>query len=224
MIKLQSKLMGIFHGHHWAIALLVTFIFGCSESKKSLPYLGQKSIETKVVDGKSVTDTVYHTIPDFEFINQDSVVTTQKDVANKIYVADFFFTTCPTICPKMKTQMLRIYEKYKNNPHFMILSHTIDPRHDTPSVLKEFKKNLGIEGNQWQMVTGDKMKIYELGQKSYMVTATDDPTQPGGIVHSGAFILVDKNRNIRGLYDGTVPEKVDQLMNDIDLLLKEQYQ
>jgi protein SCO1/2 len=151
------------------------------------------------------------------------VVFTQKDVEGKIYVADFFFTTCPTICPKMKTQMLRVFEKYKDNPHFMILSHTIDPRHDTPSVLKEFGQNLGLDSKKWQMVTGDKMKIYELGQKSYMVTATDDPTQPGGIVHSGAFILVDKDRHIRGIYDGTVPEKVDNLIKDIEVLLAEQY-
>jgi protein SCO1/2 len=187
------------------------------------PYLGQKSVETRVENGKSITDSVYHTIPDFSFINQDSVVFTQKDIEGKIYVADFFFTTCPTICPKMKTQMLRVFEKYKDNPHFMILSHTIDPRHDTPSVLKEFGQNLGLDSKKWQMVTGDKMKIYELGQKSYMVTATDDPTQPGGIVHSGAFILVDKDRHIRGIYDGTVPEKVDNLIKDIKVLLAEQY-
>ena len=202
------------------IALLA---WSCSDSSKKLPYLGQKSVETRVESGKSITDSVYHTIPDFSFINQDSVVFTQKDVEGKIYVADFFFTTCPTICPKMKTQMLRVFEKYKDNPHFMILSHTIDPRHDTPSVLKEFGKNLGLDPKKWQMVTGDKMKIYELGQKSYMVTATDDPTQPGGIVHSGAFILVDKDRHIRGIYDGTVPEKVDNLIKDIEVLLTEQY-
>ena len=132
-----------------------------------------------------------------------------------------FRSTCPTICPKMKTQMLRIFKKFKDNPKVAILSHTIDPRHDTPAVLKEFSKNLGIQNSMWTMVTGDKAKIYEIGQKSYMVSATDDPTQPGGIVHSGAFILVDKNRHIRGIYDGTEPEKVDKLMADMEVLLSE---
>ena len=201
--------------------LLITIYCSCSDSKEKLPILGNREAITKTVNGKQITDTLYHQIPDFEFISQDSVKVTQKDFTGKIYVADFFFTTCPTICPKMKTQMLRIFKKFKDNPKVAILSHTIDPRHDTPSVLKEFSKNLGIQNSMWSMVTGDKAKIYEIGQKSYMVSATDDPTQPGGIVHSGAFILVDKNRHIRGIYDGTEPDKVDKLMADMDLLLSE---
>lgn len=198
-----------------------SLLIACNNSKEKLPILGNREAVTKIVNGKQITDTLYHQIPDFEFISQDSVKITQKDFVGKIYVADFFFTTCPTICPKMKTQMLRIFKKFKDNPQVAILSHTIDPRHDTPSVLKEFSKNLGIQNSMWQMVTGDKTKIYEIGQKSYMVSATDDPKQPGGIVHSGAFILVDKNRHIRGIYDGTEPEKVDKLMADIEILLKE---
>lgn len=201
--------------------LLITVYCSCSDSKEKLPILGNREAITKTVNGKQITDTLYHQIPDFEFINQDSVKITQKDFVGKIYVADFFFTTCPTICPKMKTQMLRIFKKFKDNPKVAILSHTIDPRHDTPSVLKEFSKNLGIQNSMWQMVTGDKAKIYEIGQKSYMVSATDDPTQPGGIVHSGAFILVDKNHHIRGIYDGTEPERVDKLMVDMEILLNE---
>jgi protein SCO1/2 len=201
--------------------VLSASLLACTESPKTLPYLGNKEAVEKTVDGKVVVDTIYHTIPDFEFINQDSVKITQEFVKGKIYIADFFFTTCPTICPKMKTQMLRIYEKYKDNPNIILLSHSIDPRHDTPAVLKEFKSNLGIKGDSWQMVTGDKAKIFEIGQKSYMVTAADDPTQPGGVVHSGAFILVDKDRHIRGIYDGTVPAKVDNLMKDLEILLKE---
>jgi protein SCO1 len=199
-----------------------SLLIACNPKPDKLPILGNREAITKTINGKQVTDTLYHQIPDFEFVNQDSVKITQKNFAGKIYVADFFFTTCPTICPKMKTQMLRIYEKFKDNPQVAILSHSIDPRHDTPAVLKEFSKNLGIQNSMWQMVTGDKAKIYEIGQKSYMVSATDDPTEPGGIVHSGAFILVDKNRHIRGIYDGTEPEKVDKLMEDMEVLLKEQ--
>lgn len=204
-----------------SLIFLLTIVLGCSQVPKELPYLGNKETVEKMIDGKMIVDTIYHKIPDFEFISQDSVKLTQEFVAGKIYIADFFFTTCPTICPKMKTQMLRIYEKYKDNPNVILLSHSIDPRHDTPAVLKEFRSNLGIKGNSWQMVTGDKAKIFEIGQKSYMVSAADDPTQPGGVVHSGAFILVDKNRHIRGIYDGTVPAKVDNLMEDLEILLNE---
>ena len=200
---------------------LSILLSACNPKPEKLPILGNKETVVKTINGKQITDTLYHQIPDFEFINQDSVKITQKDYAGKIYVADFFFTTCPTICPKMKTQMLRIYEKFKDNPKVGILSHSIDPRHDTPAVLREFMNNLGIKSKTWQMVTGDKAKIYEIGQKSYMVSATDDPSEPGGIVHSGAFILVDKNRHIRGIYDGTVPEKVDKLMQDMEILLNE---
>lgn len=207
--------------HYLSLIFLLNIVLGCSQSPKELPYLGNKETAEKMIDGKMVVDTIYHKIPDFEFINQDSVKITQEFVAGKIYIADFFFTTCPTICPKMKTQMLRIYEKYKDNPNVILLSHSIDPRHDTPAVLKEFRSNLGIKGNSWQMVTGDKAKIFEIGQKSYMVSAADDPTQPGGVVHSGAFILVDKDRHIRGIYDGTVPAKVDNLMEDMEILLNE---
>ena len=200
---------------------LLIFLSSCNPKPEKLPILGNKETIVKTVNGKQIIDTLYHQIPDFEFINQDFVKITQKDYEGKIYVADFFFTTCPTICPKMKTQMLRIYEKFKDNPKVGILSHSIDPRHDTPVVLREFMNNLGIKSKTWQMVTGDKVKIYEIGQKSYMVSATDDPSEPGGIVHSGAFILVYKNRHIRGIYDGTVPEKVDELMEDMEMLLKE---
>ncbi|MEA5458240.1 SCO family protein [Arcicella sp. LKC2W] len=204
-----------------SILAFCLFLISCNSQPQKLPILGNREAVTKTVNGKEVTDTLYHQIPDFEFINQDSVKVTQKDFEGKVYISDFFFTTCPTICPKMKTQMLRIYEKYKDNPKVGILSHSIDPRHDTPAVLREFMDNLGIKSKMWQMVTGDKAKIYEIGQKSYMVSATDDPTQPGGIVHSGAFILVDKNRHIRGIYDGTEPTKVDRLMIDMEILLNE---
>ena len=127
----------------------------CNQKPEKLPILGNRETVVKTVNGKQITDTLYHQIPDFEFINQDSVKITQKDYAGKIYVADFFFTTCPTICPKMKTQMLRIYEKFEDNPKVGILSHSIDPRHDTPAVLREFMNNLGIKSKTWQMVTGD---------------------------------------------------------------------
>jgi protein SCO1/2 len=166
-------------------------------------------------------DTIYHKIADYKFVDQDSAWVTPETFEGKVYVADFFFTSCPTICPIMKTQMLRVYEKYEANPEVMILSHSIDPKHDTVAVLKEFAERLGVKSDKWHFITGEKDDIFKLGQTSYMVAATEDGSEPGGYVHSGAFILVDKERRIRGFYDGTVAEQVDKLMTDIDKLLKE---
>jgi protein SCO1/2 len=206
--------------------LLVLFLAwiiaaSCSSKSEKLPILGRKEIKNVTFEGKIKADTIYHKIPDFSFTNQNGEVITQDTFRDKIYIADFFFTTCPTICPIMKTQMLRVYEKFKDNPEVMILSHTIDPKHDSVAVLHEFADRLGVTGDMWQFVTGDQDEIYEIGQNSYMVTAREDPNEPGGYLHSGAFLLVDKERRIRGIYDGTLEEKVDILMKDIDKLLKE---
>lgn len=197
-------------------------LWSCSSSPSDkLPILGQREAVTKMVDGKSVTDSTYQTIPDFKFVSQYGDTVTAKTLDNKIYVADFFFTSCPTICPKMKVQLKRVYEKFKGNPDVMLLSHTIDPAHDSVAVLNEFAKNLGVTGRQWLFVTGDRDKIYDIGQNSYMVTAQADSSAPGGVVHSGAFILVDKAKHIRGIYDGTTEAGVDKLMTDMNRLLAE---
>jgi protein SCO1/2 len=207
---------------NWLVLLGLLLIgAGCNSGDDKLPILGQREAVTKTVDGKSVTDSVYHTIPDFKFVSQYGDTITAKNLAGKIYVADFFFTSCPTICPKMKVQLKRVYERFKTNPDVALLSHTIDPAHDSVPVLKEFADNLGVSGRQWLFVTGDKEKIYDIGQTSYMVTAQQDSSAPGGVVHSGAFILVDKDRHIRGIYDGTTEAGVDKLMNDMDRLLAE---
>ena len=201
---------------------LAIVLLGCGPSSTDkLPILGQREAVTKLVDGKSVTDSTYQTIPDFTFVSQYGDTVTARTLDNKIYVADFFFTSCPTICPKMKVQLKRVYERFKGNPGVMLLSHTIDPAHDSVPVLKEFADNLGVTGHQWLFVTGDRDKIYDIGQTSYMVTAQADSSAPGGVVHSGAFILVDKAKHIRGIYDGTTEAGVDILMNDMDRLLAE---
>jgi protein SCO1/2 len=188
-------------------------LFSCSQEKK-LPFLGPKFVDAK-------GDTVYHRIPDFRFLNQDSVWVTQKDMEGKVYVADFFFTTCPTICPTMKTQMLRIYDRYQEREDVRIISHSIDPDFDNTSVLKDYAARLHVKAPKWNFLTGDKAAIYGLGQKSYMVSAQQDPNEAGGFVHSGAFILIDKNRYVRGIYDGTREMEVNHLLEDMELLLKE---
>lgn len=212
----------------WALSSRYFLVIGlalafssCSSTDDKLPILGQREAVTKLVDGKTVTDSSYQTIPDFAFVSQYGDTVTSKALDGKVYVADFFFTSCPTICPKMKVQLKRVYEKFKGNSNVMMLSHTIDPAHDSVPVLKEFADNLGITGRQWLFVTGDREKIYDIGQNSYMVTAQADSTAPGGVVHSGAFILVDKAKHIRGIYDGTTEAGVDKLMADIDRLLAE---
>ena len=195
------------------IVFVFLVVLGCQQEKK-LPFLGPKEV------GKQ-GDTLYHKIPDFKFLNQDSLWVSQKDMAGKIYVADFFFTTCPTICPTMKTQLLRIFDKFAEDDRVRILSHTIDPEYDGVRVLKEYAKKLNINSPRWNLVTGKKTDIYRLGEKSYMVTAQEDANEEGGFVHSGAFILVDQNRHVRGIYDGTKEEDVNHLIEDMTLLLKE---
>ncbi len=210
--------------YRWVIYFfLIVMVSGCLRSSEpsKLPYLGRKEVVPVNKNGAVTYDTLYHKIADFRFINQDSAVVTQKTFEDKIYVADFFFTTCPTICPVMKAQMLRVYDQFEDNETVMFLSHTIDPEYDTVGVLKNFSERLGVSGEKWHFVTGPKEDIYEIGQTSYMVTAMEDRDAPGGFLHSGAFILVDKDRHIRGLYDGTDEKEVNRLMNDIPRLLDE---
>lgn len=196
------------------------FLLACQQERK-LPILGEKKTTSKIIDGKEVIDTIYFQVPDFKFINQDSQWITQENFKNKIYVVDFFFTSCPTICPIMKTQMLRLHEHFKNNPEVKILSHTIDPYHDSVAVLKDYASRLEVDTKQWNFVTGIKDEIYQIAEKGYFVAAKEDANEAGGFIHSGAFVLIDKNRRIRGYYDGTKAEKVDLLIKDVELLLKE---
>lgn len=205
-------------GFIFSVAL---FFYSCSSNSR-LPILGERDTKVNVINGKTTVDTIYHTIPSFSFINQYGKSVTNADFLDKkIYVSDFFFTSCPTICPKMKTQMSRLYKYFKGNNSIAFLSHTIDPRHDTVPVLWEYAKSLGVTDNYWFFVTGEKEKIYEVGMKGYMATAKEDSTADGGFIHSGAFILVDKLLRVRGIYDGTKPEEVDRLQDDIEILLKE---
>ncbi|MCF2443506.1 SCO family protein [Dyadobacter sp. CY345] len=203
------------------LLIIITIVIATSCETKKLPYLGEPDVVKKVVDGKETEETIYPVIPDFSFTNQDGQTVTQSDFANQVYVADFFFVTCPTICPIMKKNMLTVYKEFKDNPDVKILSHTIDPEHDTPDVLKKYATDLGVTGSMWQFVTGDREKIYDIGQKHYMVSAMEDSSQAGGYIHSGAFVLIDKDRHIRGMYDGTTEEGTKKLKEDLKILLKE---
>ena len=202
-------------------ALVVLFSSCNSDSDRKLPILGERYPVEKEVDGRMITDTVYRTIPPFKFINQDSAFITEKDFDGKIYVADFFFTSCTSICPVMHRNMLDVYEKFKDNPNVKLLSHSIDFKYDTPARLKSYAEKLGISGNSWQFVRGTKEEIYGLAEKSYLVAVSEDSAAADGFIHQGWFILVDKQKRLRGAYDGTKPEAVKQLISDMQILLKE---
>ncbi len=198
----------------------ILLFFSCDQSKR-LPIMGPREVDVKKIDGVEVIDTIYTKIPNFKFINQDGEIYTQDDLIGKVYVTDFFFTTCPSICPIMKSQMLRIHKKFKGRDDVHILSHSIDPTHDTVEVLKDYVERLEIDTRYWTFVTGEMDSIFDIAQKGYLVSAKLDAEAPGGLLHSGAFILVDKEKRIRGYYDGTLEEDVDLLMKDIERLLKE---
>ena len=193
---------------------LCLLLFSCiQQEEQSLPIFGEKEI--------TATDTVYHTIGNFRLVNQDSTIVTNKTVQGKIYVADFFFTSCRTICPIMKTQMMRVYEAVENDPEVLIVSHTIDPEYDTVGLLHDYADRLGVKSNKWHFLTGSKDSIYHIAQTSYFATAMEAEAEPDGFIHSGAFLLIDKVGRIRGKYDGTKAEEVDKLLKDIEVLKKE---
>jgi protein SCO1 len=196
----------------WFIALSLCAL-ACAPREEKLPIYGIR----EVVGG----DTVYHTIAPFRFVDQDSAIVTNETFSDKIYVADFFFTTCRTICPIMKTQMLRVYQGIEEMPDVLLLSHTIDPEYDTVALLHEFARRLGVESKKWHFVTGVRDSIYKIAQTSYFATAMIDKTEPDGFIHSGAFLLIDKHQRIRGKYDGTKEEDVNRLMADIKRLRNE---
>lgn len=186
----------------------------CSDKQSKLPFLGNPVVKSN--------DTTYQKISDFSFVDQDSTVVTNDTFDGKIYVADFIFLSCPTICPKMTSELNKVYEVYKNNPDVKFLSHTIDPERDNIKKLKAYTNSMSLNKN-WHFVTGNKDSIFSIATKSYFTTAYPDTKEPGGLVHSGGFLLVDTNRHIRGVYDGTNPAETKRLVNDIKTLLEESH-
>ncbi len=193
--------------------LIAGALFSCQKkAPEPLPILGN----VEIVNG----DTLYHTVPDFSFVDQDSQFVTNATFADKAYVVDFFFISCPTICPIVTKQMLRVYERFKAEDRLMLLAHTIDTKHDSVSRLKQYAVNMGVDSKKWRFVTGVKDEIYGIAN-DYFSIAIEDPNAPGGFDHSGRLILVDKNRRVRSFCDGTDPASVDRFMEDIETLLKE---
>ena len=210
------KLLGI-------IAVVLIFnACGDDEVKKVLPVLGNCDVVTNA-DGE--IDTICPTIPDFEYLNQDSVKITADDMRGKVWVAEFFFATCPTICPVMTTQMKRLNTMTKDiSDELQFISFSINPKHDQPSVLKQYIEDHGIKVKNWQFLTGDESATHNLGVEYFMVHAASDEAAPGGFAHSPAFTLVDREGYVRGVYVGTDPKEVDKMEKDIRKLLKHEYE
>lgn len=209
------------------IGLLVICSCGGKKDSKTtvdmpkLPYMGTYDIVERTENGKTVYDTAFTSIPAFSFTNQDGKTITEKEYEGKVYIADFFFTTCPSICPKMTNTLTLVQEKLKDEPNFAILSHSIDPEFDQPEILKAYAEKNKANPKIWNFVTGDKEIIYDLCENYYMAYAMEDSLAEGGYVHSGFLILVDKHKFVRAAYDGTRPEVADSIAADVKLLLKE---
>ncbi len=198
---------------YFLLFLFSMLLYNCSKIEKPLPIFGERNVVGQ--------DTVYHAIAPFEFVDQDSMIVTNTTFAGKIYVTDFFFTSCRTICPIMKTQLMRVYDTIQNKPDVLILSHTIDPEYDTVALLHDYAARLGVDSKKWHFVTGIKDSIYKIAQTSYFSTAMEDKTEPDGFIHSGAFLLIDKSGRIRGKYDGTEEDEVNRLIGDLERLRRE---
>lgn len=204
------------------IALSILFLFyNALKPKKTLPIFSPSDVNPEMVDSLVEHIRINHKISDWEFTNQNNKLISQKDYEGKIYVADFFFTTCPTICPIMKDNMVWLQEKIQQYPDVMLLSHTVIPEIDTPEVLKKYALEKGVDDQKWNLVTGDKKDIYYIARKSYLAVKTGDISELYDMVHTENFVLVDKKRRIRGFYDGTNQEDIKRLLEDIEFLVNE---
>lgn len=206
-----------------SISILVS-CFSNKEKNHVLPFIGNFDVEYKLIDGIEVIDTIYPTIPFFYFLNQDSVLVKSTDMKGKIWIADFFFTTCPTICPTMTKNMKLLNDDTKDiKDHVQFISFTINPNHDTPSQLKKYRNHYRATASNWQFLTGKEEETHRLGIENFQVFAGKDDESEGGYAHSGAFTLVDKEGYVRGVYLGTERKEVEKLEKDLRKLLKEEY-
>ena len=199
--------------------IFLSISFRLLTPKKTLPIFNPSDVNPELVDSTVQHISKYHTIADFSFTNQNGKTITQKDYEGKIYVADFFFTTCPTICPIMQDNMVDIQNEFINNPQVMLLSHTVMPHIDSVPVLKNYAIEKGVVDSKWNLVTGDKKDIFYIARKSYLAVKTETAGELYDMVHTENFILIDEQKRVRGFYDGTKKEEVARLIEDIHFLL-----
>lgn len=198
--------------------ILISIIYSILEPEERLPVFQPDMVNAELVDSTMQEVRKYHKIPDFSLINQNGDTITQEDYKNKIYVADFFFTTCQTICPIMTDHMLILQEKLKNDPEVLLLSHSVIPKADSVPQLKKYALEKGVNDEKWNLVTGDKKQIYDLARKSYLAAKSQGDGGPFDMIHTENFVLVDKDKQIRGFYDGTDPEAIEKILHDIEIL------
>ncbi|RIA08318.1 protein SCO1/2 [Flavobacteriaceae bacterium MAR_2010_72] len=201
--------------------LIISIFYNILKVDKKLPIYQPANVNYELVDSSLVDKRKYHTIADFNLVNQNGEVVTQEDYKNKIYVADFFFTTCQTICPIMTNHMYQIQNQILDDDEVLLLSHTVTPEIDSVAVLNKYAKEKGVIDKKWNLVTGDKKQIYELARKSYLAVKTTGDGSAYDMIHTENFMLIDKKRQIRGYYDGTNSEDIERLLEDIKILKKE---
>ncbi len=201
--------------------VIISIFYQILKPKEVLPVFQPAQVNKELVDSTIQYVKKYHTIADFSLINQNGKTVTQDTYNDKIYVADFFFTTCQTICPIMTDNMVILQNKLKDDPEVMLLSHTVTPKIDSVAQLKRYALNKGVLDTKWNLVTGDKKEIYELARKSYLAVKSYGDGGDYDMIHTENFILVDQKKRIRGYYDGTLEEDIELLLSDIDILKKE---
>ncbi|MEW7278016.1 SCO family protein [Aquimarina sp. 2201CG1-2-11] len=202
-------------------AIIISIIYSILKPNRILPVYEPNMVHTDLVDSTVQYVRKYHKIADFRLINQNGKTITQKDYENKIYVADFFFTTCQTICPIMTDHMKEIQNQLQNDHEVLLLSHSVTPQIDSVARLKKYAIQKGVDDAKWNLVTGDKKEIYDLARKSYLAAKSDGDGGKYDMVHTENFVLIDTRKRIRGFYDGTNPEDIDRLLEDIAVLKKE---
>ena len=200
-------------------AISITIFYFILTPEKTLPIYQPYDVNEKLVDSSISYVSKYHKISDFELINQNGETITQEYYKNKIYVADFFFTTCQSICPIMTKNMLDIQEQLKNDKEILLLSHTVTPEIDSVQQLKKYALENRIDDDKWNLVTGEKKQIYDLARKSYLAVE-DSEFGNFDMIHTENFMLIDKKRQIRGFYDGTDKNEIIRLLSDIEILKK----
>ena len=201
--------------------IIITLIYNALNVYQPLPIFQPAMVNEEMVDSTIQHQRKFHKIADFKLTNQNGKTITQADYEGKIYVADFFFTTCQTICPIMTDHMYQIQKEIMDDDEVMLLSHTVTPEIDTVVQLKRYAKLKCVNDAKWNLVTGDKEQIYRLARKSYLAVKTNGNGDVYDMIHTENFMLIDKKRQIRGFYDGTNPEDIERLLNDISILKKE---
>jgi len=209
------------------LLLALITIFACKTEFKvnketTLPFFNSAEFTPEWISETSISYRNIHTIPDFEFINQNGEKVTKSTYKDKIYVADFFFTTCPGICPRLAKNMGKLQEAFKNDEEVLLLSHSVTPEQDSVPVLKAYAKENNVDSKKWNLVTGNKNEIYDIARKSYFADEDFVKTQDeSAFIHTENFILIDKKGRIRGVYNGTLAIETERILRHIQLLKKE---